>query len=152
HWQPKSESLPRIAKHLNLGLESFVFWDDEPREREIVRTQHPKVFVPEVPSDPSGYARTLLELSCFDVLSMTEEDRRRGQMYREEAERQQFLDAESPTNLDEFYRSLGMAVKICRPDNFGVVRLAQLTQRTNQFNFTTRRYTEGEVRSMLVDP
>ena len=106
HWNPKSESLPRIAQQLNLGLESFVFWDDEPREREVVRSQHPAVFVPEVPADPSAYAKAVLALDCFDVLNLTEEDRRRGEMYREETDRQQWLSAARPNDLAEFYRSL----------------------------------------------
>jgi FkbH-like protein len=151
HWNPKSESLPRIADQLNLGLDSFVFWDDEPREREIVRDQHPSVLVPDVPADPSAYARTLLNLECFDVLSLTDEDRRRGEMYRQEASRQQWLSNVSPSNLDEFYRSLQMTVSIDRPDGYTVSRFAQLTQRTNQFNFTTQRYTESEIRAKLSD-
>ncbi|HZZ26615.1 MAG TPA: HAD-IIIC family phosphatase [Pirellulales bacterium] len=152
HWNPKSESLPRIAETLNLALDSFVFWDDEPREREIVRTQHPAVFVPEVPADPSEYARALLNLDCFDVLNLTDEDRRRGKMYHQEADRQQWLTAASATNLGEFYRSLNMTICIAQPDAYAVPRFAQLTQRTNQFNFTTRRYTEGDIRAKLSDP
>jgi FkbH-like protein len=152
HWNPKSESLPRIAQQLNLGLDSFVFWDDEPREREIVRTQHPTVFVPDVPADPSDYARALLDLECFDVLNLTAEDWQRGEMYRQEADRQQWLTAASPADLGEFYRSLNMVVSVAVPDTYAVPRFAQLTQRTNQFNFTTRRYSEGDIRSMLADP
>jgi FkbH-like protein len=152
HWNPKSESLPRIAQNLNLGLDSFVFWDDEPREREIVRAQHPSVLVPEVPVDPSAYARTLLSLDCFDTVNLTAEDRRRGEMYRQEADRQQWLTATAPSDLGEFYRSLGMVVSISPPDAYAVSRFSQLTQRTNQFNFTTRRYTEGDIRAKLSDP
>jgi FkbH-like protein len=150
HWSPKSESLPRIAEQLNLGLDSFVFWDDEPREREIVRSQHPAVWVPEVPADPSGYARALLGLPCFDVLNLTEEDRQRGEMYRQEAERKQWMQT-TPANLDEFHQSLDMRVTLERADGYAVSRVAQLTQRTNQFNFTTRRYTEADIRAMLAD-
>ncbi len=91
HWNPKSESLARIAKQLNIGLDSLVFWDDEPREREIIRDQTPLVLIPEVPSDPSAYAEALFNLECFDVLNLTEEDRRRGEMYRQDISRQQLL-------------------------------------------------------------
>jgi FkbH-like protein len=133
-------------------LDSFVFWDDEPREREVVRNQHPAVLVPEVPADPSTYAKIVLGLECFDVLGLTEEDRRRGAMYREESDRQQWLSAAPAADLGEFYHSLKMAVTIERPDAFAVPRVAQLTQRTNQFNFTTRRYDEGEIRAKLDDP
>ena len=151
HWNPKSESLPRIAQQLNLGLDSFVYWDDEPREREAVRNQLPEVFVPEVPSDPSGYASALLNLECFDVVRLTEEDRRRGEMYRQEADRQQWLTAAHAADLAEFYRSLNMTVTIDQPDEYSVPRFAQLTQRTNQFNFTARRYSEGDIRARLAD-
>jgi FkbH-like protein len=152
HWNSKSESLPRIAQQLNLGLDSLVFWDDEPREREVIRNQHPAVFVPEVPTDPSGYAQAVLNLECFDVLSLTEEDRRRGEMYREDANREQWLSAAQNADLSEFYRSLNMCMAIEQPDVYAVPRFAQLTQRTNQFNFTTRRYTEAEIRARLADP
>jgi FkbH-like protein len=151
HWNSKSESLARIAQQLNLGLDSFVFWDDEPREREVVRDQHPAVLVPEVPADPSSYAKSVLSLDCFDVLNLTEEDRRRGEMYREESDRQQWLSTAPPADLGEFYRSLKMTVTIEPPDGYAVPRFAQLTQRTNQFNFTTRRYSEGEIRAKLAD-
>jgi FkbH-like protein len=152
HWNSKSESLPRIARQLNLGLESLVFWDDEPREREVIRNQHPAVFVPEVPADPSGYAQAVLNLECFDMLSLTEEDRRRGEMYREDANREQWLSGSQSSDLSEFYRSLNMCMAIEPPDQYAVPRFAQLTQRTNQFNFTTRRYSDGEIRARLADP
>ena len=152
HWNPKSDSLVHIAQQLNVGLESFVFWDDEPREREVVRSQHPEVLVPEVPADPSAYTKAVLALNCFDMLNLTEEDRRRSEMYREETDRQQWLSAPRPGDLAEFYRSLNMVMTIEQPDAFAVSRLAQLTQRTNQFNFTTRRYSEGEIRAKLADP
>jgi FkbH-like protein len=152
HWNSKSESLARIAQQLNLGLDSFVFWDDEPREREVVRSQHPAVLVPEVPADPSEFAKAVLSLECFDVLSLTEEDRRRGEMYREESDRQQWLSAGPAADLGEFYRSLNMTVTIESPDGYALPRFAQLTQRTNQFNFTTRRYSEGDIRAKLADP
>ena len=142
HWNSKSDSLPRIAQQLNLGLDSFVFWDDEPREHEVVRNQHPVVLVPEAPADPSSYAKMVLGLECFDVLGLTEEDRRRAQCTAKRAiANNGFLPRGSG-----FGRSLSllkMAVTIERPDAFAVPRVAQLTHRTNQFNFTTRRYDEG---------
>jgi FkbH-like protein len=104
-----------------------------------------------VPTDPSGYAQALLELPCFDVLNLTDEDRQRGEMYRQEAERKQWQQA-APTNLDEYHRSLEMRATLDQPDGYAVPRVAQLTQRTNQFNFTTRRYSEGDIRALLADP
>jgi FkbH-like protein len=152
HWNSKAESIVRIAQQLNLGLESLAFWDDEPREREVVRNQYPAVLVPEVPSDPSSYAKAVLCLDCFDVLTLTDEDRRRGEMYREESDRLQWLSAAPTADLGEFYRSLKTTVAIEQPDGYTVPRFAQLTHRTNQFNFTTRRYSEGEIRAQLADP
>jgi FkbH-like protein len=151
-WKPKHEGLQRIAQRLNIGLDSLVFWDDSPFEREMVRSQLPSVLVPEVPSEVSNWATNLLALDCFDVLSLTDEDQRRGELYRQQAEREQYSKIAGKRNLDEFYRSLQMLATIREADELVLPRIAQLVQRTNQFNFTTRRYTEAEVRRMQESP
>jgi FkbH-like protein len=155
HWQDKSQSLKRIAERLNIGLDSIVFWDDNPMERGMVRDQVPDVLVPEVPTDPSDYASFLLDLACFDTLSLTPEDQRRGQMYREQAERDSFLEESARgargAELDAYYSSLEMIVEIAVADDFSIPRIAQLTQRTNQFNLTTRRYSDADVRARCND-
>jgi FkbH-like protein len=149
NWEPKPENMRRIAQKLNIGLDSLVFWDDNPVEREIVSHQLPEVLVVDVPDDPSDYAAHLLEVECFDILSLTDEDRRRGQMYRQQAQRE--LEQSQSGSLEEFYSSQEIVVTIQEASDFALSRIAQLTQRTNQFNFTTRRYSENEVQALAGD-
>ena len=155
HWQDKSQSVKRIAERLDIGLDSLVFWDDSPMERGMVRSQVPDVLVPEVPADPADYVACLRGLTCFDTLTLTAEDQRRGQMYREQAERDTFLDASTRSAtgsaLDAYYTSLEMIVEIAAASEVSIPRIAQLTQRTNQFNLATRRYSEADVRARSVD-
>lgn len=150
NWEPKPENMRRIAQKLNIGLDSLVFWDDSPVEREIVSHQLPEVLVVDVPDDPSDYAVHLLELECFDTLSLTDEDRRRGEMYRQQAQREIYFESPSGS-LEDFYSSLDIVVTIREASDFALPRIAQLTQRTNQFNFTTRRYSENEVQALAGD-
>ncbi|MUG92013.1 HAD-IIIC family phosphatase [Scytonema sp. UIC 10036] len=152
NWEPKPENLRRIAKKLNIGLDSLVFWDDSPVEREIVSHQLPEVLVVDVPDDPSDYVAQLLELECFDTLSVTDEDRRRGEMYRQQVQREIYLEQNQSASLEEFYSSLEIVVTIREASDFALPRIAQLSQRTNQFNFTTRRYSENEVQALATNP
>lgn len=152
HWSEKSESVRRIAELLNIGVDSLVFWDDNPMERGVVRNLVPDVLVPEVPADASEYVTFLRALDCFDTTLLTAEDQARGRMYREQVERDSFLDNASPQSLDEYYASLQMKIHIERATDTAVARIAQLTQRTNQFNLTTRRYTDADVRARVANP
>ena len=152
NWNTKPENLRRIARRLNIGLDSLVFWDDRPIEREMVRDQLPEVLVVNVPEDPSDYAAHLLELDCFDILSLTDEDRRRSKMYHQQVQRELYVEQSQPGSLADFYSSLEVVVTIKAANDFTLPRVAQLTQRTNQFNLTTRRYSENEVRAMAADP
>jgi len=157
NWGQKTEALKRIAKRLNIGLDSLVFWDDNPLERNLVRTQLPQVLVPDVPQDVSLWPRFLLGLECFDELSLTDEDRRRGEMYRQQIERENYLvkvaEAGSDSSkLEDYLHSLEIVAVIRPADELSIPRIAQLTQRTNQFNLTTRRYSEGDIRNMVQDP
>ena len=158
-WNPKPNGLRNIARRLNIGLDSLVFWDDSPVERDLVRSQVPEILVPEIPSDVSGWVESLLDLDCFDVLSLTEEDRRRGELYRQQIQRDTYLVDSEPHASDKtqsdyegFLRSLAIVVSIQPASEVMISRLAQLTQRTNQFNFTTRRYGEQELRGRVEDP
>jgi FkbH-like protein len=152
NWDTKPENLRRIAKRLNVGLDSLVFWDDDPIERELVRQQLPEVLVVDVSEDPSDYVTCLLDLDCFDILSLTDEDRQRDALYRQQAQRELYLDQLQIASLADFYSSLEMIVAIQEASDFALVRVAQLTQRTNQFNLTTHRYSENEVRALAADP
>lgn len=151
-WDPKPVSIRCIAEELNIGLDSLVFWDDDPREREIVRAAIPDVLVPEVPDETAHRAARLLELECFDVVRLTDEDRRRGEMYRQQRSRQKSLAETTPEDLETYYHSLETKAVLRQADDLSLRRIAQLTQRTNQFNCTTRRYSEADVRSMLENP
>lgn len=141
-WRDKATHLREIAEDLNLGLESFVFVDDSPVERSLIMSQLPQVLVVDLPEDPSLYRRTLLNLDAFNMLTLTEEDRKRGKLYRKHAMRESLRRAS--TSLEEFFESLEMHALIRKADSFAIPRIAQLTQKTNQFNLTTRRYAEAD--------
>lgn len=153
NWVDKAENLYDIAKELNIGLESMVFLDDNPAERARVRTALPAVAVPEWPKDPSDYRDALLAVvrEQFLRFRVTDEDRGRIAMYRAQAERKAMASGVQK-DLESFYRSLEMKVVIGRADSTTVPRIAQLTQKTNQFNVTTRRYTEGEIARFAEHP
>lgn len=150
NWVDKVQNLVELAKDLNIGLDSLVFLDDNPVERERVRTSLPEVLVVELPKSPALYRKTLEGLNDFDVLSLTEEDLTRGEMYYARRKRQ---DLESHVqSMDDFIKSLELVVEIRQADEFALPRVTSLINRTNQFNLTTRRYTEVEVRRMHEDP
>ncbi len=148
-WRDKPIHLRELSEELSLGLDSFVFIDDNPVERAFMRSEMPEVFVVDMPSDPSGYRRTLRELDCFASLALTDEDRARSADYRAQVQRGQCLA--QAASMEVFYRSLDLSVRIKPVTAFEIPRVAQLTQRTNQFNLTTRRYTESEIRRMNED-
>lgn len=149
-WHDKATSLRRIAQSLDIGLDSLVFLDDSPQERHLVGTQLPEVLVLPFPGDVSLLPDQLLTSGCFDTLTLTRDDRHRGQMYAQRLQRQ---EAQSATaNLDEFLHSLGIRLGVRRAERADVARVAQLTQRTNQFNLTTTRYTEEQIASFVQDP
>lgn len=147
NWQNKAANLGEIAAELNLGLDSFVFLDDSELERAEVRRLLPAVTTPDLPADASDYPAFLAQLPFFDALSTTEDDRRRGQMYFENRERRAL--EQSAESLEDFLHGLNIEVVVQRSSRQLVPRLAQLSQRTNQFNLTTRRYTENDLLALL---
>jgi len=146
NWKDKSQNLREIAAELNVGIENLAFVDDNPVERHRILLELPEVTVIDLPPDPSGYAAALRASPVFERLSVTAEDRNRGQYYAEQRDRKQ-LELSS-TSLEDFYRSLQMSAEIVSVGPDSVARIAQLTQKTNQFNMTTRRYSESEVLSL----
>ena len=146
NWDPKPDNLKRIREMLNIGFDSMVFLDDNPFERQLVRESLPEVVVPELPEEPADYVRAVSELNLFEVTSFSEEDRRRAELYRINAKRQS-LQA-SCTDISEYLRSLEMRITMKRFDAFHLPRIAQLIQRSNQFNLTTRRYSLTECEEM----
>jgi FkbH-like protein len=147
NWNPKPDNIRYIRETLNIGFDSMVFLDDNVFERQLVRQELPEVIVPELPEDPSEYVRTIAELNLFEVATFSEEDRRRADLYRDNARRQVF--AATVTDIGEYLRSLDMQVCMKRFDAFHLPRIAQLIQRSNQFNLTTRRYNLAECEAMM---
>ena len=145
NWQPKSENIRSLARELNLGLDSFIFLDDNPVECAEVGSGCPEVLTLRLPidGDIEGFLR---HVWAFDRPRVTAEDRQRTAMYRQEAERAR-SSKEAPT-IDEFLAGLGLQIAIAEPAPGQVDRVAQLTQRTNQFNFTTVRRNDGEIRRL----
>ena len=150
NWLDKAKNIEIIARELNIGLDSIVFFDDNPAERDLVRQKLPMVAVPEVPTDPALYSRTLLSAGYFNVISHSKEDAARNEMYAARAEAIKLQDQFS--DLFSYLQSLRMNISFAPFDEMGQSRIAQLINKSNQFNLTTRRYSEGEVSKMLNDP
>jgi FkbH-like protein len=149
NWDNKVDNIRLVQKTLNIGFDSIVFLDDNPFERNIVREYLPKVVVPEFPDDPSLFLETLAELNLFETASFSEADLQRAAQYREEAQRE--LTKVQYTNVKDYLISLGMEIKLERFNAFGLPRVAQLIQRSNQFNLMTRRYSEAACEAMMGD-
>ncbi len=150
NWQDKASNLRYIAETLNIGLDSLVFADDNPFERNLIRQELPAVQVPELPDDPSLYVTTLAEGGYFESLNVTQEDRERVSQYLANVEREQLRA--SATDMEGYLRGLRMELIVRRFDLIGLSRIVQLINKTNQFNLTTRRYTEADVRAIMSDP
>jgi len=149
NWNPKPDNIRAIRETLNVGFDSIVFLDDNIFERQLVRETLPEVIVPELPEDASDYVRALSELNLFEVTSFSEEDRRRADLYRESIRRQELHPQVS--DITAYLRSLDMQITMKRFDAFHLPRIAQLIQRSNQFNLTTRRYNLAECEAMMAD-
>jgi FkbH-like protein len=150
NWDPKPENMKQLAGRLNIGLDSMVFADDNPAERELMRQMLPEVATLDLPANPALYAKALRETNFFARASLTAEDKQRGAMYAAQRQRSQL--AQAAPSLAEYLQSLDMVCSIRPAAESDIPRAAQLTQRTNQFNLTTRRYTEADIRRMLDDP
>ena len=150
NWDDKAANLRRIAESLNIGLDSLVFADDNPFERNIIRRELPMVAVPELPPDPALYAGCLAAAGYFEAVRLTEEDNARTAQYQQRARHQSLLG--SATDLAGYLRSLDMELAWRRFDTIGLARIVQLANKTNQFNLTTRRMTEAEVAALIDAP
>jgi len=143
NWKDKTQNLRDLADELNVDLDSFVFIDDNPAERDLVRTLMPEVLVPELPVDPVQRPRFLRKLTCFDRIAVTKEDRVRVDSYGQQAQRMELKSTSK--SFEQFLASLQQVVSIEPVHSGTVARAAQLCQRTNQFNLTTKRYTLGDL-------
>ncbi len=143
NWGNKVQNLQEIAKKLNIGIDSLVFFDDDPVNREFVKKELPEVTVPELPKDSSEFSNILLALNDFSSFEITKEDVKRKEMYLHQKKR---LDLEqSSSNLEDFLKTLDIRVTIEKANNFTIPRISQLTLKTNQFNLTTKRYQKEDI-------
>ena len=143
NWDPKSISLRRIASNLSIGLEHVVFADDNPVEIDQVMKELPMITAILLPESPEQLTPILTADGLFDKLSYSVEDKNRGELYRQRAQAESFRDA--ATSLEEFWRGLEMELWFAPVTESSLARASQLTQKTNQFNLTTRRYSESDI-------
>lgn len=147
NWDDKATNIRKIQKILNIGMDSIVFIDDNPFERNLVKEIIPEITVPDLPKDPALYLSFLKSLNLFETVKISDTDKKRTQQYREEASRNEVKLAAS--NFDEYLKGLEMKA-VSKPfDSFSLPRVAQLSQRSNQFNLRTIRYSEQDVQNMI---
>jgi len=149
NWDDKATNIRRIAKTLNIGLDAIVFLDDNPFERNLVRSELPMVLVPELPDEPALYPRRLVEAGYFEAVSITDDDAGRTRQYQASLARETLRASSS--DLQGYLRSLEMELVWAPFDHAGLQRIVQLINKTNQFNLTSRRYTEAEVAALMGD-
>lgn len=146
NWENKADNIRTIQQILNIGFDSMVFLDDNPFERNMVRENVPGVCVPELPEDPGDYLEYLYSLNLFETASYSSGDKDRTKQYQTEAKRVQA--AQKFTNEADFLKSLNMVSVVEGFTGFNTPRVAQLSQRSNQFNLRTVRYTDGEIAAL----
>ena len=149
NWTDKATNIQELAKELNIGLDSFVFIDDNPTERELIKQMLPMVSVPDFPTQPYElpiFFKQLVE-DYFKVYSVTNEDKKKTEQYKANAKRAHA--AASFTDFSAFLRSLDIQITIEAANDFNIQRIAQMTQKTNQFNLTTKRYTDTDIQGFI---
>ena len=149
NWSDKAHNLRAIAETLNIGIDALVFADDNPAERAVIRRELPAVAVPELPVDPALYAATLARAGYFEAVALTGDDLQRGQQYQQNFRRMTLAD--SVTDMDGYLAALGMVGEWSPFRSVDRQRVVQLVNKTNQFNLTTRRYTEADVTKAMAD-
>lgn len=154
NWQPKHENLTALAAELNVGLDSFIFVDDSDHECAAVRAHLPQVEVVQVPKRPQEVPACLDRVARLEILSLTEEDRAKTTLYEAERKRQNLLDSigGGAGDMGSHLARLGMRMTLYLDERRHTQRLAQLTQKTNQFNLTTCRYDEQQIASFMTAP
>ena len=149
NWNNKVSNMYEIAQELNIGLDSIVFFDDDPVNRELMRTSLPDILTVELPKDSSEYVNTLHELPEFSMFEITDEDSKRSEMYAQQQTRKEF-EISTP-NLEDLLRNLSLELTIKKSNNFTNSRISQLILKTNQFNLTTKRYTAEDILNFTND-
>ena len=141
--------MKEITNELNIGTDSMVFFDDDPVNREYMRLNMPQILTVDLPQDPSQYAQTIKKMNEFSVLNITNEDAQRGKMYVEQRKRSD-LEQSAP-DLESFLKNLELKILIKNANEFTIPRISQLTLKTNQFNLTTKRYQESDIKKLSED-
>ena len=149
NWNNKASNMQEISKELNIGLDSFVFFDDDPINRELIRESMPEITTPELPHDPSLYSEVIQSLHDFSTFQITSEDTNRRQMYLEQKQRTESQN--SISDISEFLKKLNLEIEIKKTNSFTIPRISQLTLKTNQFNLTTKRYHEDQIKKLSED-
>ena len=147
NWKDKIQNIKEIAKEINIGLDSIVFFDDDPRNCEIVKTALPEVLTINLPKDPSFYLPLIQSMNDFNILEITDEDKKRGEIYHKQKQRIELKD--KTENLGDYLKKLETKVTIKNVDESSLSRISQLTMKTNQFNLTTKRYPEEKIKNMM---
>jgi FkbH-like protein len=150
NWNDKATNIKAIAQELSLGLDAMVFLDDNPAERLLIRQTLPEVAVPELPDDPALYSRTLAAAGYFEAVAFSEDDLRRADFYQDNARR--VILQKQAGDLESYLASLAMEITFQPFDEIGRSRIAQLINKSNQFNLTTKRYTEAQIAAIQNDP
>lgn len=149
NWRNKADNIEDIAKELNIGLDSIVFIDDNPAERELVNQLLPMVETPDFPAhahELAAFYKSIVD-KYFRVYSLTEEDRRKTEQYNANAQRK--MAQNQYANFADYLESLKIEVEVSEANDFNISRISQMTQKTNQFNLTTHRYTEADIKHLL---
>jgi len=149
NWNDKVLNMKEIANELNIGLDSIIFVDDDPVNREYMKSSLPQVHTLDLSQDPSQYPDIIKNMNELSVLNLTIEDTQRGKMYTEQRKRSE-LEKSSP-DLGNFLRQLDLRISIKSADDFTIPRISQLTLKTNQFNLTTKRYQESDIKRLSQD-
>lgn len=149
NWENKPDNIRYTQQILNISFDSMVFLDDNPFERNMVRQSIPEITVPELPEDPAEYLEYLYSLNLFETVSYSQADADRTLQYKNEANRE--LTQKCFTNETDFLKSLNMISEVKPFSTYNIPRIAQLSQRSNQFNLRTVRYTEGDIERMSLD-
>ena len=149
NWNDKVSNMKEITSELNIGADSMVFFDDDPVNREYMRLNMPQILTVDLPQDPSQYAQTIKKMNEFSVLNITNEDAQRGKMYVEQRKRSD-LEQSAP-DLESFLKNLELGVLIKNANEFTIPRISQLTLKTNQFNLTSKRYQESDIKKLSED-
>ncbi|WP_188066254.1 HAD-IIIC family phosphatase [Brevibacillus brevis] len=142
NWKDKAENIAEMVNELNIGLQSVVFLDDNPTERERVKQAFPEIYTPDLPEDYTAYPTFIRMLDCFETIEITREDRVRTEMYQKESERK--ISLSNASSIDDWLKSLDISVKVLPLEKNLLTRAVQLLNKTNQFNMATNRYTEDE--------